>query len=457
MRIRTTFSVAFVLVVAIPLAGANAAAPINPLTSSAYFDSPCAKDSKTPAFWKKLENHLAGFGLCNSAYRYVPVSMPKAVPQSKVSNQSPAAIDSCKIDNYKSGRTRAFTGNADLHLNPNTKMQVLPLYASDTAPGTGNPNVDYGGYFKYFRDFVKYVSDGKSDFSINVPSRYFKLSKPLSTYKTDDQLSSQARTDFVNAADSSIDFTGIDYVLVVYPPGTSIDVASQAGGGGNLITQEGAINHLITSSPLTYKKGSGFHTTFVLHPMHLLHELFHPGAGLEDHNGSGYWQNGNVGNPNDPGMGNWGLMSHSMTDLITWEKWLLGFTLDNQVICQTSFDGTHTYWLSPSSIRTTKQKLLVLRVDDHEVIVVESARAAGFNYKLPKSAEGVLVYTVNTAEPRVEYGLTLLRPKGTAINVKPFILSNSSLQKGEFVTYKGIKIQVTEAGTFGDVVAISKQ
>ena len=87
----------------------------------------------------------------------------------------------------------------------------------------------------------------------------------------------------------------------------------------------------------------------------------------------------------------------------------------------------------------------------------ESARAAGFNYKLPKSSEGAIVYTVNTAETRAEYGLTLLRPKGTAINSKPFILSNSSLQKGEFVTYKGIKIQVTEAGSFGDVVTVSKQ
>jgi hypothetical protein len=242
----------------------------------------------------------------------------------------------------------------------------------------------------------------------------------------------------------------------VYPPGTSLDVASQAGGGGYLHTKEGVVKHVITASPLTYKKGTNFHTTFVLHPMHVLHEMFHPGAGLEDHNGSGFWQNGNSGNPDEAGMGNWGLMSHSMTDLLTWEKWLLGFALDKQIFCQTTFETKSTYWLAPSGVKTAKQKLLVIKVNDHEVLVVESARAAGFNYKLPKSSEGALVYTVNTEETRAEYGLTLLRPQGTAINAKPFVMSNSSLQKGEYVTYKGIKIQVTEAGPFGDVVTVSK-
>ena len=434
----------------------NAASQKNPLTSTSYFDSLCSKDTKTPKYWKKLESHLSSLGLCNSGYRHVPVTMPKSQPASTYNSQSPGKVEFCKIDNYKSAGTRAFTANKDLHLNPRTKMQVLPLYSSDTAPGTGNPNVDYGGYFKYLKDFVGYVSDGPSDFSIKVPNKYYKLAKPLSTYKTEDQLTSEAIGDFAAAADPFIDFTGVDYVLIVYPPGTSIDVASQAGGGGNIRTNEGEVKHVIASSPLTYKKGKGFHTTAVLHPMHLLHEIFHPGAQLEDHNGSGYWQNANAGNRDEVGMGNWGLMSHSMTDLLTWEKWLLGFTLDEQVFCQTSFVEKDSYWLAPSGVKTTKKKLLVLKVSEHEVIVVESARASGFNYKLPKSSEGAIVYTVNTEETRWEYGLTLLRPKGTAINAKPFVLSNSSLQKGEYVTYKGIKIQVTEAGPFGDVVTVSK-
>lgn len=434
----------------------TAAGQKNPLTSTLYFESPCSKDANTPAFWKKLEAHLSSFGLCNSGYRHIAVAMPKAKPKSKSITQTPSDVESCKIDNYKSARTRAFKGNNDLHLNPNTKMQVLPLYASDSAPGTGDPNVDYSGYFKYLKDWVGYVSDGSSSFSISVPNRYFKLTKPLSEYKTDDQLSSQARDDFVAAVDDDIDFTAVDYVLVVYPPGTSIDVASQAGGGGYLQTKEGLVKHVITTSPLTYIKGKKFHTTFVLHPMHVLHEMFHPGAALEDHNGSGFWQNGNAGNPDEVGMGNWGLMSHSMTDLLTWEKWLLGFTVDKQVFCQTTFETKSSYWLAPSGVKTTKQKMLVLKVSDHEVLVVESARAAGFNYKLPKSSEGAIVYTVNTEETRAEYGLTLLRPKGTVINAKPFILSNASLQKGEFVTYKGIKVQVTEAGPFGEVVTVSQ-
>ncbi len=432
------------------------AAQINPLTKTSYFSGPCAADPNTPQFWKKLDAQLSKYRLCTSPYRHIPVSQSPLMPRTNYVSESPTQVDSCKIDNYRSGRTRAFGLDRELHLNPNTKVQIVPLYASDSAPGTGNPARDYSGYIKYLKDFVTYISDGQSSFSISSPNKYFKLKKPLVTYKNAHQLTETARKDFVEAVDAGIDFTDVDYAFIVYPPGTNLDIAAQVGGGGILKTAEGDIGHVIAASPLTYKLGDGFHTMMVQQPMNLLHEFFHPGAALEDHVGSNYWQNGFAGDPNEPGMGNWGLMAQSKTDLITWEKWLLGFTMDSQVYCLDNLDKATNFWLSPSGVKTTNKKLLVMKISDHEVLVAESARAAGFNFKLPKSAEGAVVYTVNTEESRVEYGLKIIRPAGTKINSQPFILSNASLQKGEFITYKGFRVQVVEAGPFGDVVTVSR-
>ena len=430
--------------------------PVSALTGEPYFDGPCANDLKTPDFWKELESHLASQGLCNSSFRLVQSAMPQELPASVVESQPSGQVKSCKIDNYKSARTRAFSSEKDLHLNPNTKLQVVPFFAKDTAPGISNPQEDYAGYFSYLKDFVDYISDGPSAFEIRVPDHYFELDAKVAKYGIEHQAGPEFLRDVIKIADSEIDFSDANYVIFFAPPETRLDVLGQAGGGGVAYTDEGPIKATIIASPLTYIRGESRHFTFAMHPMHLLHEMFHPGAGLEDHNGSGFWQNGNAGSREEVGMGNWGLMSHSKTDLITWEKWLLGFTLDTQIYCVEKVEEPKSYWLAPSGVKTTNAKLLVIKISKHKVLVVESARAAGVNHKLPLSAEGALVYVVDTSEERVEYGLTALRPAGTEINAQPFVLSEASLQLGESIDFEGYRIEVTEAGPFGDVVTVSK-
>lgn len=430
--------------------------PVSALTGEPYFNGPCAVDPNTPEFWKKLEKHLWAQSLCNSSFRLVQSEMPAETPSSAVEPAPTGQVESCKIDNYKSGRTRSFSAEKDLHLNPNTKIQVVPFFAKDTSPGNSNPQEDYAGYFHYLENFVKYISDGPSSFEIRVPDQYFKLKAKYADYGIDHQANEKFIRDLVTVSDPGIDFSGADYLLILVPPATSLDVIGQAGGGGLAFTNEGVVKRSAIASPLTYVPGKQKHRTFVMHPMHLLHEMFHPGAGLEDHNGSGYWQNGNAGSPEEVGTGNWGLMSHSKTDLLTWEKWLLGFTLDSQVHCVEKVSQPQSFWLAPSGVKTTAAKLLVVKISEHKVLVIESARAAGVNHKLPESAEGAVVYTVDTAEERVDYGLSVLRPEGTKINSKPFVLSDASLQAGEFIESEGVRVEVTEAGAFGDVVTVSK-
>jgi hypothetical protein len=107
-------------------------------------------------------------------------------------------------------------------------------------------------------------------------------------------------------------------------------------------------------------------------------------------------------------------------------------------------------------VKTSNEKLLVVPLSGSEVLVVESQRAAGLNYKLPQSSEGALVYYVNIAEKRQGYGYKVLGVKGKKISTDPFLLADWTLKDGESLNFKGIQIEVVESGEFGDVISVSK-
>jgi hypothetical protein len=87
-------------------------------------------------------------------------------------------------------------------------------------------------------------------------------------------------------------------------------------------------------------------------------------------------------------------------------------------------------------------------------VVVESIRAAGLNYMLPKESEGALVYTVDTSKTDSEYGLKVVSGSKSPISRQPFILSDAPLKKGQSVLVDGIKITNVEWGDFGDVIKV---
>jgi hypothetical protein len=153
-------------------------------------------------------------------------------------------------------------------------------------------------------------------------------------------------------------------------------------------------------------------------------------------------------------MGNWGLMSLSKTELTTWEKWFIGYIHDSQVRCVNNVNST-THWLTPSSHKSQKTKLLVIRLSDSKAILVESIRAGGLNYKLSSTSEGALVYLLDTREVGREYGLSVLRASTTPLNTEPFFLSNATLKLGEKIVYAETEIEVVEAGKFGDVIKVT--
>jgi hypothetical protein len=235
----------------------------------------------------------------------------------------------------------------------------------------------------------------------------------------------------------------------VAPGGTSLDVIKQ-GALGPLQTAEGRVGFAISEYSDTYTNPNKTPFANIASPAWWIHEMYHAGFGLEDHYGD---DNKNING--EYGLGWWSLINPTTGDLTIWEKWILGFTLDSQVQCITA-SGTSTHWVAPSSVKTTETKSVVIKISSTKVMVIESIRAAGLYYKLPKESQGVLVYTVDLLTTQRDFGMKLVLPTNRNPNQGPFFLAEATLRVGESVISNGVTITIVESGTFGDVVKIEK-
>jgi hypothetical protein len=152
------------------------------------------------------------------------------------------------------------------------------------------------------------------------------------------------------------------------------------------------------------------------------------------------------------GMGGWGLMSlPSLTDLLGWDKYLAGYYSDNQVRCLPPSKSLNL--LTPNVAKSQNQKLAVIPVSQSKVIVLESVRVGGFNYKLPPSSEDVLVYEVNIDETDYHKGVYLVTTERGKLTDNKL---GAPLRLNESVITNGYKISVTGTGKFGDLVQVEK-
>ena len=437
------------------------------------FSGPCDYELDVDPYWSSLRDFYQNQNWCLGPLKTVPIFLTNEIPKTSETKSSDLLEPSrCQIkeqDSVANGRAFPSIRNqsnraSSLHPGPKTVFQIIPIY-SDDAPLSGKtPREDYKGYIDFIESYIKYSSDGESSVEFRVPNEYIYFPKKLSNYDMrhennwNNPVHLALGREILSAVDAKINFSGVNLSIVVAPAGTSHDVIEQSVlnrfGEYQTILDGQAINFMAVATPATFSSAPERHQNFTS-PMWWFHELHHVGIGLADHNGDNFYQNNRGENTNSPGMGNWGIMSMSKTELTTWEKWMLGYITDGQVRCATS-DALSIHWITPSSYKSKKTKLLVIHLSESKVIVVESIRAGGLNYKLGKESEGALVYVVDTSEPGLEYGMQVLRPESKPVNLLPFVLSDATLKFGEKIKYQGIEIKVVESGEYGDVVMISK-
>jgi M6 family metalloprotease-like protein len=339
--------------------------------------------------------------------------------------------------------------------SPKTVIQLLPISALDTAPVLNTPKEDYGKYLEFIKNWIEYSSDHGSNVEVRIPQKYIELKKNLGDYKIfhtnnhDNPEHVRLNKDVVSATDSLIDFSGVNIVFVVPTAGSKSTILQQ-GALGPMITAEGTIG--VTSSQFADQMTEPNLSPYsnLGGPFWWLHELFHAGFGLDDHYGDTK-QNIN----SEYGMGWWSMMTPWGGDLTSYEKWLLGFINDSQVQCVTEVTSS-THWIAPSTVKTNQSKSVMIPISSTKMLVVDSIRPAGLFYKIPHKSLGVLVYEIDLMKDTHGMGMKLVLPTSRDIESNPFFLSGATLKLGESVLSHGIKITVTESGTFGDVVKVEK-
>lgn len=438
--------------------GKSAAKKYQPI---GYSGSRCQEDSKVTGVGANIQAYGASFGRCVGPMRLVYAGESKLKPITSLSSTSDyQPITQCKKLNTEPAQSwKGFPSESrkqqfalERHPAPGTRMQVIPIFSPDAPKTSASPSQDYKFYFDFILNYFDYINDGGSKFELNVPDEYLFFPKNIGSYEIkhgkDDEKSKQFANDVISAVDSKFDFSKIDYVLFVVPAGTPSSVIGQQGFG-DVVSAEGRLFNVAVAQPATFTSKDNSKTPEMALPIMWLHEFYHPGLNLGDNHAGD-----SRSYDEERGMGDWGLMSRSSGDLLVWQKWLLGFLQDSQVHCLADLSTTTTTLLTPSTTKSVRHKQLTISIGATRVLVVESIRATGINYKLGRQSLGALVYLVDTSQPGHEDGYTLLYPDNRRpVPSRPF-MTDAPLKLGESLTYEGVKITNVEWGEFGDVIRV---
>ena len=430
------------------------------------YNGPCQFESNTEPQWTELQKVYYSNKNCSGIYHVAKYELGKETPKTSNSISSTSPIDQCKIaEPSDSMALRGFYSKWNQerinwtrnHWIPNSKMviQLIPIYADDTAKPKNSPEQDYKKYLNFLKDWVEHSADQGSSVEIRYPAEYLKFNGNLGSYgvyhenRYDSPNHVKFNKDLVAQVDPHINFSGVNVAIIVTPAGTPLSVLQQ-GTIGELNTNEGIVYVSTTEYPYSLENLSSVKFSNFLVPFWWVHEIFHSGIGFTDHYGD---DKHDVST--DYGLGWWTLMTPWGGDLSAWEKWVLGFLGDSQIHCFAP-NTTNVSWIAPSSVKTTQKKLIIIPISEYKGIAIESIRPAGLYYKIPKESAGVLVYEIDLTVKFYDSGLRLVLPTNRNPNQPPFFLSQATLRQGESVLTNGQRITIVESGNFGDVVKVEK-
>ena len=429
------------------------------------YKGPCDKEIHIQPQWLDLVKAYDQLGDCGGIYNIAKYLLGNKKPSSSlIANYLP--IDKCRItepvnslalrgfySDWEPGRI-SWTARRKV---PNSHMtvQIVPIYAEDTAKPENSPEQDYGKFTNFIKEWIDYSSETGSQVIFKYPKNYIKFEGQVSSYgiyhenRYDSPGHTKFAKDLISQVDSQIDFSGIDLIMVLVPAGTIVTNFYQ-GTLPEMLTNEGLVPVGTTENPYTLVGLRESKMANLIVPYWWIHELFHSGIGYVDHYGDRLF-NENT----EYGMGWWSHLSGWGGDLEAWEKWTLGFLADSQIHCLDT-NKPNTIWLAPTSVKSLEKKLAIIPISRNKGIAIESVRAAGLYYKISAESQGVLVYEIDLTIKDHDLGLKLVLPSNRSRYTKNFFMDQATLHLGENVISNGYKISVVESGTFGDVVRVEK-
>lgn len=289
------------------------------------------------------------------------------------------------------------------------------------------------------------VSYGKLNYTFVPNYKWYRMSEPSSAYAPLNQSFKTHRNYVVEAltlADAETDFSKVDNFIVLANPdaeGLGIVGPAFAPIRGDGVTFDGKyLGNGATSAADLLGWGS----------IWLNHEITHT-MGLADL--YPYVEDSTSSMKGLRFTGEFSYMGLSSFDsaspgLLAWERWVLGWIEDDQIICMSSNSLVQTI----TALETTSGiKAVVVPIGRTKALVIESRRAIGIDKKMSKV--GALIYLVDSSIESGQ-GSVQIFPQNPAD--QEYWLAPRSV--GESISVEGITVTVTQADANSDTEKIER-
>ncbi len=252
--------------------------------------------------------------------------------------------------------------------------------------GTDNPITEARKFTGFFNEYWNSVTRNKLRFDFQVHPKYISINKPSITYGMDSYGAGDASkylADAITAADPLVNFTGVDVVYVIPPAAIKNIVYGPAfplDSGGNAIkTKEGLIYSAAVGGSDSRNSSDRLKGVWLAHETGHLFGLPHP------------YESKNIAA--------WDLMhwDSGAPELLGWSRFVNGWIADSEVDCldfTKVSKSTTSHLLEPLSRTAKGKKLVVVKVSNHKVLVLETRRVTKAD-RLTKNEEGVIAYFVD--------------------------------------------------------------
>ncbi|KAI0448866.1 M6 metalloprotease [Xylaria acuta] len=259
------------------------------------------------------------------------------------------------------------------------------------------PGVLHDFFLPAGADWYRTASYGALELSVTADtSRFYRMPAAAVSYNWERGLTAEAHQRYIQDALAAYDapIPPVD-VLYIVPTANAAAISFSPTFVGDVTTRDGT--YVARKSVTFGVDGYDYWGSLVLN-----HETGHTMC-LPDY----YPFNGGATGLFIGGWDLMGLISGPSPDYFAWDKWRLGWLVDDQVDCVADA-GETTHVLSPLEVSGGK-KAVVVKHSDTEILVAEVRSATGLD--TASCATGVLLYTVSTTTATGEGPVRVLDAK----------------------------------------------
>jgi hypothetical protein len=377
-------------------------------------------------------------------------------------------LDDCRLRDQSppySGLSVGFPLRENVPVAGKVKVALIPIDFPDTvgnysAVDAATPHV------KKVDAWLKQFTNDRMSYEWQVTPNWIRNPKKLSDYGVansthfgyfDDRPLVQ---DLLNAADLTVDFTNVKIVLFLFPR-TITDLPIQVIGQNQrkFTTNEGTIGNYWGGGRFAYQRDYEKLLWAIW-----IHETMHM-HGLPGHAPGNGW-------PLSVTTNQYGVA----LAINAWESFLAGWLDEQSILCRKSSDiKDFTVTLTPIDRNQDGLKSVMIPLNDHELLVIESRRGEAFSSEMYPGFYGITTYLVDTKKnndrsqessgkdngndstyPKFSYYLDSSSGDHRGVQlVRGYLDRNILAYEGEHFLHRGIKISLTKSGDY-DTVQIQK-